>query len=53
MIWMLPLIVTVKDMFIVFRVDDDGEGETFTLYSLLSSWLVHISLHHHVLLTLC
>jgi KUP system potassium uptake protein len=30
--------VTVKYMFIVLSADDDGEGRTFTLYSLLARY---------------
>jgi KUP system potassium uptake protein len=32
------LIVTVKYMFIVLSADDDGEGGTFALYSLLARY---------------
>lgn len=35
-IWSLTLIVTVKYTFIVLHADDDGQGGTFALYSLLS-----------------
>lgn len=35
-IWTLTLIVTVKYVLIVLRADDEGEGGTFALYSLLS-----------------
>ncbi|KUJ20933.1 putative potassium transporter 5 [Mollisia scopiformis] len=35
-IWTLTLMVTVKYMFIVLAADDDGEGGTFALYSLLA-----------------
>ncbi|KAK9233950.1 potassium transporter-domain-containing protein [Lipomyces kononenkoae] len=37
-IWSLTLIVTVKYVFIVLRADDDGEGGTFALYSLLARY---------------
>ncbi|KAJ1327013.1 KUP system potassium uptake protein [Microdochium nivale] len=37
-IWSLTLIVTVKYAFIVLRADDDGQGGTFALYSLLSRY---------------
>ncbi|KAK9384426.1 potassium transporter-domain-containing protein [Lipomyces mesembrius] len=37
-IWTLTLLVTVKYMFIVLRADDDGEGGTFALYSLLARY---------------
>lgn len=34
----MTLIVTVKYCFIVLRADDDGEGGTFALYSLLARY---------------
>ncbi|KAK9329400.1 potassium transporter-domain-containing protein [Lipomyces starkeyi] len=37
-IWTLTLMVTVKYIFIVLRADDDGEGGTFALYSLLARY---------------
>ncbi|KAL4729355.1 hypothetical protein ACLX1H_003771 [Fusarium chlamydosporum] len=37
-IWSLTLIVTVKYCFIVLSADDDGQGGTFALYSLLSRY---------------
>jgi len=41
-IWALTLIVTVKYRFIVLRADDDGQGGTFALYSLLTRY-THIA----------
>jgi len=41
-IWSLTLMVTLKYVFIVLSADDDGEGGTFALYSLLSRY-VHIA----------
>ncbi|PSR74851.1 potassium transporter-domain-containing protein [Coniella lustricola] len=38
-IWSLTLIVTVKYGFIVLSADDDGQGGTFALYSLLSRYI--------------
>ncbi|KAF3770430.1 potassium transporter [Cryphonectria parasitica EP155] len=38
-IWSLTLIVTVKYTFIVLSADDDGQGGTFALYSLLSRFI--------------
>ncbi|KAL3423616.1 potassium transporter [Phlyctema vagabunda] len=35
-IWTLTLMVTIKYVFIVLSADDDGEGGTFALYSLLA-----------------
>lgn len=37
-IWTLSLMVSVKYMFIVLSADDDGEGGTFALYSLLARY---------------
>lgn len=41
-IWSLTLIVTLKYAFIVLRADDDGQGGTFALYSLLARY-THIT----------
>ena len=41
-IWSLTLIVTIKYTFIVLRADDDGQGGTFALYSLLARY-AHIT----------
>jgi KUP system potassium uptake protein len=38
-IWTLTLIVTVKYVCIVLRADDDGEGGTFAVYSLLMRYV--------------
>ncbi|KAK6080502.1 potassium uptake protein [Seiridium cupressi] len=37
-IWSLTLIVTIKYCFIVLLADDDGQGGTFALYSLLARY---------------
>ncbi|SPJ70349.1 probable potassium transporter hak-1 [Fusarium torulosum] len=37
-IWSLTIIVTVKYCFIVLNADDDGQGGTFALYSLLARY---------------
>ncbi|KAM5348334.1 hypothetical protein ACJ41O_008158 [Fusarium nematophilum] len=37
-IWSLTLIVTLKYCFIVLSADDDGQGGTFAVYSLLSRY---------------
>ncbi|KAG0646766.1 Potassium transporter 5 [Hyphodiscus hymeniophilus] len=37
-IWTLTLMVSIKYMFIVLSADDDGEGGTFALYSLLARY---------------
>ena len=52
-IWTLTLIVTVKYVCIVLRADDDGEGGTFAVYSLLSRYVspfLHFTLRHPFLL---
>ncbi|KAL3957317.1 hypothetical protein ACCO45_007895 [Purpureocillium lilacinum] len=41
-IWALTLIVTVKYCFVVLHADDDGQGGTFALYSLLTRY-THIA----------
>jgi KUP system potassium uptake protein len=41
-IWTLTLMVSVKYIFIVLAADDDGEGGTFALYSLLARY-AHIA----------
>lgn len=38
-IWSLTLIVTVKYVFIVLCADDEGEGGTFAVYTLLSRYV--------------
>ncbi|KAJ9623798.1 hypothetical protein H2204_011090 [Knufia peltigerae] len=38
-IWSLTMMVTVKYVLIVVRADNDGEGGTFSTYSLLSRYL--------------
>jgi hypothetical protein len=38
-IWSLTLIVTVKYVFIVLRADNEGEGGTFSTYSLLTRFV--------------
>lgn len=37
-IWTLTLIVSIKYVLIVLRADDEGEGGTFAIYSLLSRY---------------
>lgn len=37
-IWTLTLMVTIKYVFIVLSADDDGEGGTFALYTLLARY---------------
>lgn len=38
-VWSLTMIVTIKYTFIVLRADDDGQGGTFALYSLLARYV--------------
>lgn len=40
-IWTLTLIVSIKYVGIVLYADDDGEGGTFALYSLLARYVSH------------
>ncbi|KAI0157556.1 potassium transporter [Xylariaceae sp. FL1272] len=49
-IWSLTLIVTLKYCFIVLAADDDGQGGTFALYSLLARYthIVTSDLDHHL-----
>lgn len=48
MIWSLTLIVTVKYCFIVLSADDDGQGGTFALYSLLARYANIVRRDPHV-----
>lgn len=38
-IWTLTLMVSIKYVLIVLRADDEGEGGTFAIYSLLSRYV--------------
>ena len=38
-IWTLTLMVSIKYVLIVLRADDEGEGGTFAVYSLLSRYV--------------
>ena len=38
-LWSMSLMVTVKYIFIILRADNDGEGGTFSTYSLLSRYV--------------
>jgi KUP system potassium uptake protein len=42
-IWSLMLMVTIKYILIILRADNDGEGGTFSTYSLLSRYVSCIS----------
>ena len=46
-IWTLTLIVTIKYVLIVLRADDEGEGGTFAVYSLLSRYVGTLSHLRH------
>ena len=46
-IWSLTVIVTLKYVLIVLRADNDGEGGTFSAYSLLSRYVCYCHDHHH------
>jgi KUP system potassium uptake protein len=43
-IWSLTLMVTVKYILIILRADNDGEGGTFSTYSLLSRYVSYYEL---------
>ncbi|KAK5010425.1 hypothetical protein LTR28_010008 [Elasticomyces elasticus] len=38
-LWSLTMIVTVKYVLVILRADNDGEGETFSTYALLSRYM--------------
>jgi KUP system potassium uptake protein len=38
-IWSLTLMVTIKYIVVILRADNDGEGGTFSTYSLLSRYV--------------
>jgi KUP system potassium uptake protein len=38
-LWSLTLVVTVKYVLIVLRADNEGEGGTFSCYSLLTRYV--------------
>jgi KUP system potassium uptake protein len=44
-IWSLTLMVTVKYVLVILRADNDGEGGTFSTYSLLSRYVCIEMLH--------
>jgi KUP system potassium uptake protein len=46
-IWALTIMVTIKYIFIVLRADNEGEGGTFSCYSLLTRYVSSISLPNH------
>lgn len=46
-IWSLTLIVTVKYVLIVLSADDEGEGGTFAIYTLLARFVRNIVLHEN------
>ncbi|GKT63000.1 LOW QUALITY PROTEIN: potassium uptake protein [Colletotrichum tofieldiae] len=50
-IWSLTLMVTVKYVFIVLHADNEGEGGTFSCYSLLTRYLPISDALRHVHLT--
>lgn len=43
-IWSITIMVTIKYIFIILHADNDGEGGTFSTYSLLSRYVRHTSL---------
>ncbi|CAL3964097.1 unnamed protein product [Diplocarpon coronariae] len=48
-IWSLTLMVTVKYVLIILYADDEGEGGTFSTYSLLSRFVSRIPIPQHLL----
>lgn len=42
-IWSITIMVTIKYVFIILHADNDGEGGTFSTYSLLSRYVRHLS----------
>ena len=47
-LWALTLVVTVKYILVILRADNEGEGGTFSTYSLLARYV-----RSQALLTLC
>ena len=41
-IWTLTMMVTVKYVLIILHADNDGEGGTFSTYSLLSRYVLSV-----------
>ena len=50
-IWSLILMVTIKYVFIVLRADNNGEGGTFSTYSLLSRYVMNLTTPHIFIVT--
>lgn len=50
-IWSLTLMVTVKYVLVILRADNDGEGGTFSTYSLLSRYVNHACIMRRLRLT--
>ena len=48
-IWALTIMVTVKYIMIVLFADDEGEGGTFALYTLISRYVWSFLITHLVL----
>lgn len=46
-IWALTIMVTIKYVVIVLNADDEGEGGTFALYSLISRYVSLLSSRTH------
>ncbi|KAF2234202.1 potassium transporter [Viridothelium virens] len=42
-IWTITMMVTVKYILVILRADNDGEGGTFSTYSLLSRYVLNIT----------
>lgn len=55
-IWSLIMMVTVKYIIVILHADNDGEGGTFSTYSLLSRYVSLRAVYQgdtHILLTTC
>jgi KUP system potassium uptake protein len=47
-LWSLTMMVTVKYILIILRADNDGEGGTFSTYSLLSRYVSFSNCTHRI-----
>lgn len=48
-LWSLTIMVTFKYVFIILRADNEGEGGTFSCYSLLTRFVSLLMAHSHIL----
>ncbi|RMZ71998.1 putative HAK-1 potassium transporter [Pyrenophora seminiperda CCB06] len=52
-LWSMTLMVTVKYILVILHADNDGEGGTFSTYSLLSKFVCYTVLLHLASYSLC